>query len=268
MNKQENTLYDSNPSENNIHNSFVCFIDIMGFKEMVARKKSQEIYDSMKKLRESIFDMKNILKNGDLKVITFSDSIIIYSKDDTNDGFNQFLYYVSGFLNDLFIYKIPFRGSIAYGKMVVDFENSIFFGQPQIDAYLLSEELQFYGIVFHSSAEKKLIELYKSSNDRVNIVQNYQCKFKCGDASHLTIIPFLLVREVNGKKCEKRDINFKEYYALLNEFKLETSGHIRKYIEYTESYLKFIYDNEDLDWDNFIDSFNSKLYIKSLNKKL
>lgn len=56
---------------------------------------------------------------------------------------------------DLFISKIPFRGSIAYGEMTVDLENSIFFGQPLIDAYLLGEQLQSYGIACHASAEKK-----------------------------------------------------------------------------------------------------------------
>jgi hypothetical protein len=33
--------------------------------------------------------------------------------------------------------------------MTLDYEKSIFFGQPLVDAFLLQDELKFYGIVVH-----------------------------------------------------------------------------------------------------------------------
>lgn len=244
---------------------FVCYIDIMGFKDMVSRKTSKEIYDNMKKLRNSMSKKASLLKSSrdTFNFINFSDSIVIFSKNDNDSTFYYFAHYISAVLTDLFVSKIPFRGSIAYGKMTVDIENSIYFGQPLIDAYLLGEQLQYYGVVFHASAEKKITELYRDSNERVNVIQKYNCKFKEGEASHLTIFPLLLIKELNGKKFDKRDEYYKNYLANLNNLKFETSGHLRKYIENTESYLKYIYSAGDLNWDEYIKSFNQNFYLEN-----
>ena len=50
------------------------------------------------------------------------------------------------------------KGAISCGDMSVNINQQIFFGQPLIDAYLLQEDVLFYGIVLHNSAERKLNE--------------------------------------------------------------------------------------------------------------
>lgn len=105
-------------------------------------------------------------------------------------------------------------------------------------------------------SRKKITELYKESNKRVNVIQKYICKFKEGEASHLTILPYLLTNEGDGKINDKRDKDYSKYLASLNNLRFETSGHLRKYIENTEAYFEYIYKEDDLNWDEYIKSFH------------
>ncbi|MGJ1212947.1 hypothetical protein [Sphingobacterium multivorum] len=80
--KQKNNW---NPTDNR----FVCFLDIMGFKDLVMRNSHKEIYDlllDLSKNRESLEDINFLPKGYDLdslKTVSFSDSIVIFTKTDS-----------------------------------------------------------------------------------------------------------------------------------------------------------------------------------------
>lgn len=205
---------------------YVGFIDIMGFKDMVVRSKKDEIYNMMKRIDDHLkSNLKNtsfITSRNLIKTTTFSDSIIIYSKSDDLESLKSFVFYLSCLYFQLLIEEIPFKGAVAFGEMTVDSVRSIYFGQPLIDAYLLQEELNFYGIVVHCTAHEKL-ESSEVSAD----VKNYACNFKKGISEHLTIYTGKLNNE------EKDQI-----FNSLKKMRYKTSGHIRKYIDLTEMYFK------------------------------
>ena len=48
---------------------------------------------------------------------------------------------------------LPIKGAIAKGQFTYDESHQIFFGQPLVDAYLLQDEIKFYGIVAHHTIE-------------------------------------------------------------------------------------------------------------------
>ncbi|MBK8109930.1 MAG: hypothetical protein IPK46_06125 [Saprospiraceae bacterium] len=130
---------------------YVGYIDIMGFKNLVLTRPHSEIYEIMKKIDECKLNNENIKwDNIDSKLVTttnYSDSIMIYSKDNSFLSLKAFTCTISGIMDDLFMECIPFKGAISFGTMTLDIERSIFFGQPLIDSYLLQEELYFYGVV-------------------------------------------------------------------------------------------------------------------------
>lgn len=139
---------------------YVVYLDIMGFKDLVSRTKHEAIYEMMKKINErKQFNSKvNWGKtNSELvKTTTYSDSIMIYSKDDSYESLYSTICTTSGLTNDLLTEGIPHKGALAFGIMTLDTQNSIFFGQPLIDAFLLEGEINFYGILVHGSAEIKI----------------------------------------------------------------------------------------------------------------
>ncbi|MCX5846307.1 MAG: hypothetical protein NTW12_08115 [Deltaproteobacteria bacterium] len=217
-------------------NRYVAYFDIMGFKDMVARFSHNEIYEMMKKIDKGIKLTTGInwAKNpiNLIKTTTYSDSIIIYSKDDSYDSLDSIISTVSALTNELLSNAIPHKGAIAFGTMTIDTVNSIFFGRPLIDAYLLQEELYFYGIVAHATIEQ---EIEKKKDRPVSFVMKYLCHFKNGNALHLTISPMFIFPAVpeNQKMTDK-------LFASFDKLRFKTSGHLRKYIDNTEFYLNTV----------------------------
>ena len=158
-------------------------------------------------------------------ITSYSDSIMIYSKDEEPDTVHRFVHAVSSVCDDLYSQNVPFKGAIAKGNMTLDFNRNIFFGQPLIDAYLLHDELLFYGIVVHGSAEGNLARIDS------NVLFNYNVPFKGGSASHLTVLPInFFPGKINGAKFEK-------FLGRINKYGLLTSGALRKYIDNTITYF-------------------------------
>jgi hypothetical protein len=212
----------------------------MGFKEMVLRSKHQDIYDLMMKIDEGKLTAEDSpwtnSKKKRVRTTSFSDSILIYSKDDTYESFNSFVLAISSLTDDLLRAGIPHKGAVAYGTMTLDSVREIYFGQPLIDAYLLQEEIYFYGIVIHGSVEQFID---KKLPDYDVFIKKYLCPFKGSSSYHLTIYP--LYAELSpGDTFKKENI---ELFEAINKFKYMTSGHLRKYVDNTELYLTYVRDS-------------------------
>lgn len=216
-------------------NRFVGIIDIMGFKDLVARNSHETVYEMMKKvskameINQSVFSVDYDTEELNINIImmTYSDSIMIYSKDDSDSSQENFIASISALSEDLFKDGIPHKGGVAFGKMTLDFGNSIFFGQPLIDAYLLQEELNLYGIVAHPTAE------FKNKFYEEETVIEYNCPFKTGNSKHFTILPSTFFSDSFGLT------EFDILYKSVSDLRINTSGGLRKYIDNTLSYLKY-----------------------------
>lgn len=213
-------------------NRYVAYIDIMGFKDMVLRTDHADIYKNMLKIDKQIRKMANVSWDGEtsklIKTTNYSDSIIIYSKDNSSESLHSFICTVAAATNDLLVEGFPHKGAVAFGMMTFDTSNSIFFGQPLIDAFLLQEELEFYGIIAHGTIEK---EIKKHMKDNANLfIEDYRCNLKKGNSLHLTIYPMNLI----GKSKKASD----KLFESCQKMRFKTSGHLRKYIDNTESYIK------------------------------
>lgn len=220
-------------------NRYVGFIDIMGFKDMTTRLPHGEIYNLMKKIDASKSLNENIPWTGKedklVKTTSYSDSIMIYSKNNSFDSFKSFIATISGIIEDLFTSEIPFKGAVAYGKMTLDTTRSIFFGKPLIDSYLLQDELHFYGVIVHSSAEKEMNRFHNKI--KTVFLTNYNCPLKLGSSYHWTIHPISADPIGDGKEDNK---DFEDLMISVKKLKERTSGHLRRYIDNTEFYLSFV----------------------------
>lgn len=217
---------------------YVGFIDIMGFKDMMLKIPHDDIYNMMIKIHEvRNFNEKIVWSKNSSGLVTtsnYSDSIMVYSKDGSINSFESFSTTISSLIQDLFSEDIPFKGAIAYGKMTLDFNKSIFFGQPLIDSYLLQDELLFYGIIIHATAEKEMLKF----DDKIEslFISNYLCPLKNGSCYHYTIYPINADAVVQGKDQEE----YEELLSYVNKFKYRTSGYLRRYIDNTKNYLEHI----------------------------
>ena len=216
-------------------NRFVGFIDIMGFKDMVLRNNEEVLYIIMRRIRESIFQNVLIHGTGDpeetkyessIEIIMFSDCIVTFSKDQSAETLESFINAMSGLTNDLIRNHIPFKGVVAAGFMTLDFKNSIFFGQPLNDAYSLHDELGFYGVVVHGTADN----FFRKSNN--SHIFEYNCPFKNGTSKHLTVLPEFLETDLISNH------SYVQYYNAIENLRANTSGYLRMYIDKTLLYYE------------------------------
>lgn len=217
---------------------YVVYIDIMGFKHMVATRSAESIYAMMKEVNQSRDKSSTFgfMIGSEMRYLvnstTYSDSIILYSRDGSKDSLKAISLAVALLTAELFSKKVPHKGAMAFGSMTLDAENSIFFGQPLIDAYLLQEELNFYGIVVHHSAENTiLLEDYFLS-----CFTQFDCPLKNGVVNHKAIYPMLMDYKLKTEFS-------KEQQAVtdgLNALRFTVSGHLRKYVENTQKYFSHV----------------------------
>lgn len=169
---------------------FVAFFDIMGFKEMALRNSHEVMLTKLgaiKYFKDNIIEgdqYNQHLKNeSGLKSFVFSDTIVAFTKSDSAKDAEILLAKCSHFIRMCLTNKLPLKGVISFGKISIGWQDSMFYGQPIIDAYLLQEELQMYGAILDFNAEKKFKELSKEENIWNKIIL-YKTPTKTGKINH------------------------------------------------------------------------------------
>jgi hypothetical protein len=216
-------------------NRFVAFLDIMGFKDLVSRQPHSVVYDKLNLFYSFIKPIEDLARNetnSDLasqqrkvRMVIFSDSIMLVSRDETEESANQILSDISYVTMCAIEAKIPLTGAIAYGKQTADFPISLHFGQPLIDAYELQKQLQLYGTVLHHTTEQYLAELdilKKLENERIFM---YAVPMKTGKIRHY-IVDW-------GQLYPKLATEFSQLY-------LSVSGKPRQYVDNTLEFVKWV----------------------------
>lgn len=158
----------------------VAFLDIMGFKDMVARH-FETIKDKLEKLSSFIGETMD----ENYQYMIFSDSIILYAKSDGMEVFKSLLTKVSKIIEKSISLGLPIKGAIAKGECTVSLSyKPFFFGQPIIDAYTLEENVVLYGVVLHNTVEDMALELSRVNSD---FVFDFNVPLKGGNSNHFVL---------------------------------------------------------------------------------
>lgn len=132
---------------------YVLYADIMGFKDRVMRTPHQDLEKEFDALITDLSDwFSPSQKAKTFKVSFFSDSILVVDAN-TRDGFNRISQAAAGLMQVSLKHKFPLKGVISKGNFTYNGKKQLFFGQAIVDAYLLQEQVYYYGIVAHHSVE-------------------------------------------------------------------------------------------------------------------
>lgn len=144
-------------------NRFVAFFDILGFGSWVESEGSKEVFTYVRgflnlmvraSLPGSVVhpDMSVDVPESNLGYVTFSDSIVFYSRDDSYDCLKTMFAVCGEFMNAVICGPSRMvRGAIAYGEFFVDPEASAYVGQALIDAYRLEGRQDWLALSLHDS---------------------------------------------------------------------------------------------------------------------
>jgi hypothetical protein len=220
--------------ENITNERFVLFADILGFKDLVNSNKHEDIVEKLEKISDTIDFISgershSVIKNripnlqdDQSKAISFSDSIVVFSKGNTNIDASKIIADAHVIMHHALETSIPIKAALSFGKMTVDFEKSLFFGQPLIDAYLLHEDLSLLSVIIDNKAERQIASFSEEVYNSDNIICDYEVPMKFGKVNHKLIRP-------SSSTLDERIDGLKALY-------LNTSGKPRIYLDNT---LKF-----------------------------
>ena len=158
----------------------------------------------------------------------FSDSLLLISNDDSKSSAASIVGTIQWILEQATLKKIPIKGAIAYGEQTADFDKSLHFGRPLIDAFDLQGELLLYGVVLHHTMEKYLID-----GNLISILENkdiykWPTPMKSGKVTHY------IIDWINTAFKPKET---KETIPLLY---CNVSGTPRKYVDNTFDFMNWL----------------------------
>ena len=149
------------------------YIDILGFGELV-KSKSVKIDEIFK-----IFDKLNVFKHDSFQVIVFSDTILVFNKEE-NWSKDYFITYLIEYAQELF-YKLSsiniyFKGIITFGefnfKELKNFQS--YYGETLNETYKDEAELDGFGLYINKKLDKKVIVF-----DKVSFNEKYDYILLC-----------------------------------------------------------------------------------------
>jgi hypothetical protein len=187
-------------------------MDVMGFKDMVARNPHNVIGEKLQNLLIFISDLIN--NKGSIFSSIFSDSIYFFTSDDKQTTLKALIEILSKVMKYALSVGLPMKGAIAKGEVSIDLVKNLTFGQPLIDAYLIEESIVLYGVVIHNSVESIVRE-----KTFQNYVLDTKIPLKSGTASHYIL------------RWWRNDL--KESQQLVRDIRLSVSDSPRRYIDNT-----------------------------------
>lgn len=137
----------------NSDDRLVFYGDIMGFKNLIATTNHDQMNEIMKKFWDDVDTKASPLIGKDLRMMRFSDSVILVTSGSTNKDLNKLTKTVTRLMQLSLRMELPIKGAIAKGNLTLDENRQLVFGQALVDAYLLEEELLYYGVAVHHSIE-------------------------------------------------------------------------------------------------------------------
>jgi hypothetical protein len=127
---------------------YVALLDVLGFSDRVMRGGFADL-DAYIKTVLQVTD-----PNPSIGTILFSDTVVLYTFDDSEPAFGSLVAACSNLFHDLVMAGVPVRGAISHGDFVRsehDGHGTVIAGRPIIEAHHYESRLQWIGIMLTPS---------------------------------------------------------------------------------------------------------------------
>jgi hypothetical protein len=140
-------------------NGYVALFDVLGFSERVMRGAVGDGLDAY------VNTVVHISQHGKrLGTILFSDTVVLYTFEDSEDSFNDIIGASCQLFHDLLMADVPVRGAISHGDFLRSEDErhgTVIAGRPIIDAHFYESQQQWIGIMLTPSLLERRPEITK-----------------------------------------------------------------------------------------------------------
>lgn len=207
----------------------VFYGDIMGFKNLIATTEHDKMNEIMKKFWDDVDTNSSPLIGKGLRMMRFSDSVILATFGSGNKDLNKLTKAVTRLMQLSLRMELPIKGAIAKGNLTLDEKRQLVFGRALVDAYLLEEELLYYGVAVHHSVEGLV-----KNNLQTQPYHLIKLPMKTGMIPHYQLSYHLLSFSLDKKDSTNAIL------ANLDKIQSKVSCRPRIYIENTRDVIKRI----------------------------
>lgn len=246
-------------SKSKTSNRTVAYLDIVGFKKILndypVTHIGQIFCDTIKKCEKDVKYWIDTFHNKYKKCFlsVFSDSIVIFSSDDSEEGFRSVVLYAQRIMQHLSARQFLVRGAISFGEVFLRKDPLIFLGNGYMRAVELEGRQDWIGISIDKSVEANFAEFFEKDNFIMKIknqdneimvysnpsIVRYSVPMKCGHTELLYTVNWLdrfsLICASSGKKLPRTNFleNFQKALKLDSENKSKYNNTL-SYIEYID----------------------------------
>jgi hypothetical protein len=178
---------------------FIAFFDYLGFKDFIERNEIESQHRIMNSILVDIEmalgqgktkpDSRGVISDIDdsiIKCINFSDTVVFWTNDDTDDSLHEVLAVAYKFNFSSICFTFPVRGSIVYGDIThIDFKQSnnrgglyninSLYGKGLVAAYLKAENQDWAGTVIDQTLVDKIA---LTGQDPSSVLNKYAKRYK------------------------------------------------------------------------------------------
>ena len=180
----------------------VAVCDILGFAQMVETQPLDAVVNNAigwfrKSLHHSLHkdgfpndipELKELERHTDVGVAWFSDTVLLYTLRDDDACIQNLLTTVGWLLFETIVTgRTRIRAGISYGEAYIDPKNSLFVGNPIIDAFHLEQEQQWSGAALTNSAKERIPSAVQSGRFADWWVMPYSVPLKKGNKDMLAV---------------------------------------------------------------------------------
>lgn len=235
--------------EQPLKNRYVAVLDILGFKGKLLElgaSKLFEVYKSSIRKANKIFAEKHevvtvhtFLRPNTFEEVTnhtshqsidaytrleqpivFSDSIILFSKNDTQDSLIELCNYASTIFKIFLIHELPIRGAITFGSCILMPDSKIFLGEAIVNAHIIEQSLDVIGIVVDPGVPSKHFDhestlVMTKSGSRKYLIPKFNPENAAGIYIDKLNVNFGNCQEKAPAQLQKRYEQSKEIFSIM-----------------------------------------------------
>lgn len=164
----------------------IAICDILGFKSLFENKlygltwlhnkmgniSSSIVHSVYKDFYPFPIELKKLRQISQIGIAWFSDTILLFTKEDTNDQVKELVNSVGYLISDNMNFReTRLRVGISYGDAIMDDSNEIYLGKPIIEAHQLEKKQKWAGGAISKSAEHRILSI--QDNEIQNWLVNY-----------------------------------------------------------------------------------------------
>lgn len=238
---------------------FIAYFDFLGYKQFILNNDNEyirrrighilrdlEVALGLGKFKDTQYGVVSDIRNSNLHCLNISDTIILWTKDDSSESLQELLEVGFNFnFREVRYNNFPLRGAIVYGEIdlishLYESEqkgtyniNSVY-GKGLVNAHLIAESLNLSGCII----DKSVIERIREFENWETLIEKYATLYHVPHKDDIYLDEFIFRLYENKTINEETFINLSK--EIISAFTADNKKMNQRAIEIMSNTINFL----------------------------